>query len=87
MSLKLTFSVSVELEHEGGRFLSRQMLAEQIATSLESASDDFWRGLSVGSSEYKVKLWQVEESGKSGPVVPVRRNVVPGFPEIRRTSE
>lgn len=56
----LSFTVTVTVTHEEGRFISADALAAELKTSLESAQDDHWRGLDVDDSSYKVTSWTVD---------------------------
>lgn len=61
-----TFTVTVDVEHEEGKFATREAIAREIRTSLESAADDHWRSLDTRDlhdnlSSYKVTRWEIKE--------------------------
>lgn len=64
MTHKLTFTVDVTIDHESGRFASNDAIAEQITTALESAQDEFWRGLTVNDTDYKIRSWHVARTAQ-----------------------
>lgn len=63
MAHKFTFTVTVEVEREEGKFAGRDDMAEAIIEWLESADEGSIDGIGVdGSSTYTTTLWEVEET-------------------------
>lgn len=64
MSHRFTFTVTVELEREEGKFAGRDEMAEEIIGWLENADEDTIYGIGAdGESTYNTTLWEVEEGG------------------------
>lgn len=60
--MRFSFTVVVEVERMQGKFASRDEVAEQIATTLESANPDSIDGVGAdGSTEYSVVEWEITE--------------------------
>lgn len=63
MAHKFTFTVTVEVEREEGKFASREEMAEAIIEWLESADEGSIDGIGADAeSTYTTTLWEVEES-------------------------
>lgn len=56
---RFVFTVSIDIEHEAGKFIKHAALAEELQIALESAQDDVWRGIDVEDSTYQTKSWVV----------------------------
>lgn len=59
MASKFKFTVSVELEREQGKFMSRDEMEEQLLEALESADPGEINGGADGDSAYSVIDWDV----------------------------
>lgn len=59
MASKFKFTVSVELEREQGKFMSRDEMEEQLLEALESADPGEISGGADGDSSYSVTDWDV----------------------------
>lgn len=55
--MQITFTVTAEVEHVSGKFVSKDELAEELATELEGANPGT---LTVDDSEYEVVDLTVE---------------------------
>lgn len=63
MAHTFTFTVTVELERETGKFATRDEMAEAIIEWLEAADEGTIDGIGAdGESTYNTTSWQVEES-------------------------
>lgn len=63
MTHSFTFTVTVELERESGKFASREEMAEAVIEILMGAEESSVEGLGAdGESSYNVTLWEVEEA-------------------------
>lgn len=63
MAHKFTFSVTVDLEREEGKFASRDEMAEAIIEWLEGADEGAIYGIGAdGESTYNTVSWEVEEA-------------------------
>jgi len=56
MTKPFTFTITVEVEKQSGKFVSRESLRDELATGLEDADPgDLW----IDESEYAVVSWEV----------------------------
>ena len=63
MSHKFTFTVTVELEREQGKFASRDEMGETLIEWLEGADEGAIYGIGAdGESNYNTITWDVEET-------------------------
>ncbi|WP_047523900.1 hypothetical protein [Microbacterium sp. ZOR0019] len=63
MSHRFTFTVTVELEREEGKFAARDEMADQLREWLEGADEGTVSGIGAdGESSYAVTSWEVEEA-------------------------
>jgi hypothetical protein len=63
MAHHFTFTVTVELERESGKFASRDEMAESIIGEIESMDPGYVSGIGAdGDSEYQITNWEVEEA-------------------------
>lgn len=63
MAHKFTFTVSVEIERESGKFASRDELSEAVLSWLESADEGSIDGVGAdGDSSYTTTTWEVAEA-------------------------
>jgi len=63
MAHKFTFTVSVELEREEGKFASREEMADAIREWLEGADEGAIYGIGAdGDSTYNTTSWEVDEA-------------------------
>lgn len=63
MAHKFTFTVTVELEREEGKFASREEMADAIREWLEGADEGSIYGLGAdGESTYATASWEVDEA-------------------------
>lgn len=69
--MQVTFTVTVDLEKESGKFVARDELVELLRESIEQADPGTVEGGPDGSSVYNVSTWDVEEmpSAPRGHVV------------------
>jgi hypothetical protein len=62
MAHTFTFTVTVELERESGKFAGRDEMAEQIRDALEGADPGSVDGIGAdGDSTYTVNAWDVSD--------------------------
>ena len=62
MAHRFTFTVTVELERESGKFAPRDEMSLAIAEWLENANEGSLDGIgSDGDSTYEVTDWTIEE--------------------------
>lgn len=59
MMRPFTFTVTVIVERESGKFMSRDEVAEQLAEALEDANPDTIEGGADGDSVVNVTEWEV----------------------------
>jgi hypothetical protein len=63
MAIRFTFTVTVELQHEQGKFAPRDEIAEQLLESLNDADPMTLYGLGADSdSTYNTVSWETEEA-------------------------
>lgn len=63
MGHRFTFTVSVELSRESGKFAGRDEMAEALRDAIESADPGSVDGIGAdGDSTYNVDDWTVDES-------------------------
>ena len=62
MAHRFTFTVTVELEREAGKFASRDEISAALIEWLESADEGVVDGIGAdGESSYTTISWEVEE--------------------------
>ena len=63
MAHRFTFTVHVELEHQSGKFVTREEMAEELLDWLENADQGSLDGIGAdGESTYETTTWEVDES-------------------------
>ena len=62
MTMEFTFTVTVSVTRESGKFASRDEIADQIIEAIEEANPEEISGIgSDGESTYTVDEWMAEE--------------------------
>ncbi len=63
MAHTFTFTVTVTLERESGKFAPRDEMADELISWLENADEGSVSGIGAdGDSEYTVTSWEVVEA-------------------------
>lgn len=62
MAHRFTFTVTVELEREAGKFATRDEMSEELLNWLEGANESQVYGIGAdGDSTYNITNWEAEE--------------------------
>jgi hypothetical protein len=63
MAHRFTFTVTVEVDRESGKFAPRDEIADELIAWIENADEGGISGIGAdGDSEYTVTSWDVEET-------------------------